>query len=273
MSEYAQNLPAGELHVPTTEIQELTDAFTTITLLNPKFHNFLNLPRELRNLIYEEYIKAEHLFYDWSWLTLENGSERSVFFPRWAPNILGTSHQVRSEFAQTFFPRAGYIEIESSHEAQFFAAFLDTLKLDKPFEVVRLLVLPHFDNIKDSSTHGGNAYMQLVMRCTALQKLRITFHASALRRRYLAKRQLGRCRFAMMLDEVLDFFQLRATLYCTALRCIELEGILPSEERTSDGFDPLQPLRQAGSWMSSEFRKQGQEVKVTLVKRVALPRV
>lgn len=151
------------------DLREATmDEFLTLTaaiegytrLFEPGFLKFLDLPRELRDLGYEEYIKSDQFweyykrdigesrrykrsFYDCPGLTLQYGDRYSSFLLKWAPAIFGTSDQVRGEVAHIFSAKAWWVEFNCASKTRLFAKFIETLKLEKPFDVVRFLLLPH----------------------------------------------------------------------------------------------------------------------------------
>ena len=189
----------GELGTTLPALLALSSAPEGYTrLFEPGFHRFLDLPREIRDLIYEEYIKLEqsyelhcrqsktkHLFnackYSWPGFAIQYDAGTNVFMPKWAPRIFGTSHQVRGEVAYVIFVRAWWVQLGSAFEADHFTKFLETLHLEKPFEVVRFLLLPkihHFNRTTEDAVYGGNSYMQLVFPCTELRRIHLTFHAS-----------------------------------------------------------------------------------------------
>jgi hypothetical protein len=115
------------------EVAEVTAALDTIHVHGTTFHKFLDLPREICDLIYEQYLKLEpevsgSQMGGWPELVLERDFGCRDFCPNWVPNIFGTSHQMRSEVAETLFTR-GYITIRSRTDARYLAKFLGTLKL------------------------------------------------------------------------------------------------------------------------------------------------
>ena len=274
------------------EFLDLTAAIEGYTSeRSPRFDSFLQLPRELRNIIYDHYIREEPYFprkgavdgnarvwkgpYTWPNFCVSPGfSNTPPAFPTWAPNIFGTSHQVRSEAVEIFLSGALSVVIKHYNTAQKFATFLDSFPTSKPFELIRVLRLPNIHkmehgvqwelNATGKAPTSPNGYMYLVSKCPNLRRIDMTFHASVI----TAPVHPERTRVPRNLSKFIDKFELRMLLGCEKLEELLLDGILPYSgfSYPLDEGVCMKTLRDFGLWVKRRFakkgRKTGREVKV-----------
>jgi len=166
------------------------------------------------------------------------------------------------------FACASWVFLVPAFDADHFTRFLETLHVEKPFELVRFLMLPtihRFDPTTQTHQYKGNPCAQLLSRCTVLRELHMKFYASIVcKSTLLDLLRAGNHCVPLRVDEVLDYFELRSILNCTRLCRIELYGVVPVNDYRYQDFDSLETLAEIGRWIKKEFAEQGKKVEVVL---------
>jgi hypothetical protein len=103
----------------------------SITARKPDFPRFLELPRELRDIIYAHYLD-DNMLYRWDFCMLP--ILKSV---GWEPQLFSASHQVRCEAFEVYLRKATSIGIVSLWRAEEFMRILGSFPTSRPFELVR----------------------------------------------------------------------------------------------------------------------------------------
>jgi hypothetical protein len=247
--------------------------------MNPcaSFHKFLDLPVEIRNIVYamhiwenlnNEHFMNRHLFQDenydskrvsvhrsWSWPIMDlyrnDKAPNTSAFPSFMPGICLTSHQVRQEIAR-FMLGTALVGIWEANLVSWSATFLETLPVEFGFGAVHNLVDGRC--LKDFEGHNSNTFIDLMIRCPNVRRVAMKFTLSIMAVRDPTSGQ----KTPRSLEELLDGIGLRPLLECKQLRQIELVGVGGS----NDDQKYLTKLYDIGRWMKRGFEAQDMKVEI-----------
>jgi hypothetical protein len=243
------------------EFLHLVDALRySITVSKPDFPGFLELPRELRDMIYDHYFEGSMLHrYDRRVLPILN----SV---RWE-QIFFTSQQVRCEAFEVYLRKATSIGILSVGRAEQFMRILGSFPTSRPFELVHEVRLPFIFGLeryvqkvikkKGKVPPSPKSYVQLLLRLPNLRRLEMTFYAFDVN---TVPPQSHR-RVPKNLSDFIDTHDFRFLLGCEKLEELFLDGIVEGEHEPGriyslDHDVSMQTLRDFGLWVKTCFRRR-----------------
>jgi hypothetical protein len=236
----------------------------SITARKPDFPRFLELPRELRDVIYAHYLD-DNMLYRWDFRMLP--ILKSV---GWEPQLFSASHQVRCEAFEVYLRKATSIGIVSLWRAEEFMKILGSFPTSRPFELVRDIrlfnihvlewVVQHEIKKKGEVPPSPNSYLQLLLRLPNLRRLELTFHAINVTTPPLQ----GRRRVPRNLSDFIDAHDFHLLLGCEKLEEMFLDGILPAffdrgVTYSQDHSVSMKTLRDFGLWVKTLFAREGQE--------------
>lgn len=287
--EIRSTLELVEPNDSTTTLKEVVSSTEVDTTPKPnnavQVSKFLQLPIEIRQMIYVQYIHEvrhnlhRHTHYDgflnpccmWEWprqLILCDKSNNTIPPPAFAyflPPFCFANRQLRDEVAKHMLRHTEeyvfkYYEVSPVKITKYFTQFLEAITSpgDNAFAYIRYINLPHIHRYNGVKEDGSNPDVTLITRCTCLNKIRMTFYAAAMNK--YTDDQEG-ARVHRSIDEILDYFGLRPILECKSLDEFWLDGIYP---HPSYGFpgDPLKPLDELGWWIKTGFAEKSKDVKV-----------
>jgi hypothetical protein len=236
----------------------------SITAYKPDFPGFLELPRELRDIIYGYYLEDNMLYRsDFRMLSiLRNvGCE---------PPLFSASHQVRCEAFEIFLRKATSIGVGSLSRAEEFMEILGSFPTSRSFGLVRDIRLPNIHMlewmVRNEITKFGkvppspNSYVQLLLRLPNLHRLEMTFHAFDV----TTLSPQGRRWVPRNLSDFIDTHDFRLLLSCEKLEEVFLEGILPEIFRRGYTYSQdhnvcMKTLRDFGLWVKTRSAKKNQD--------------
>lgn len=253
----------------------------------PYFTNFLDLPPELRDNVYEKYFATEYHYLSLDfyvnkrahfvdWPTLHVSKPTRVITPataKFLPNLALTSHQVRKELVRALLRTAKNIVLADSRAAMCFRVFVDGFNA---YNLVRSLTFHQYD---EGVIRGDYAVLEFIKRCPNLRKLELIVSATSLGHSLYyswrtAPRSLGRIVAELKLVDVLK---------SKSLRQIQLTGTQAEVQAASGGlygrsswrasgsfgsdirnFNCLPVLHEVRAWMQETSRENGHQVTLSV---------
>lgn len=287
---------------PTASNEEILRRLFTMSIdhgvedLTPRTFPFLNLPLEIREMIYAIYLEdtrnelSKPVHYDdfdnpcclWE---LGKGLNRNIILcdkdtrmgmvspsttPFFLPRICFSNKQIRGEVARLMLRDTKTYVFKNYCASdikitQYFMEFLEAVSTPNynAFDHVEDMTVPHI--YREPYDYGKeNPTVTLMVKCEKMRVIRLTFHAS-----YLSEEKIGKYnQFHMSLDAILDKYALRPILNCKGLEEVYLTGIIPhAHMRRRLPHDCLKGVKEIGHWIRKGFEAQGRNVKVLYCKR------
>ncbi|KAF2821811.1 hypothetical protein CC86DRAFT_410890 [Ophiobolus disseminans] len=159
------------------------------------FHNFLDLPAELREYVYAHYIDLEFSYgtsfmkgqyaqtKNWPDLHINNETcslDQQPTLARFLPIVAFTNQQVRSEVVRVLLHRTQKVALTDPARVVYFTKFLGTFN---GFCLITNLSFLEYGTEEDFATHNirfpnDNVALSLIKRCENIHTLEIAFRAS-----------------------------------------------------------------------------------------------
>jgi hypothetical protein len=224
---------------PTWPLRKQT--FSEVLVM--RFRPFLQLPVEVRELVWEASMSADNKIRPTSdasmhvyWVYPESGSMNPTFLPQ----ACLVSKSMRDETIGVYM-RNTMFAIPSKFGNQFFRQFIATVKDGSKH--VRALHFPNFDFFPDKDRVTGeriekNSDLELAVDCLGLRKVRMTF---GLRHLYAS------------VEELLEKYRLRRLLDCENLETVHLDG-------KDYGYIAPEKLDHLADWIKAEFASKNRQV-------------
>jgi hypothetical protein len=226
--------------IPTWTLRKQT--FSEVLVM--RFRPFLQLPVEIRELVWEASMRADnnirpspdasmHVY----WVYPGNGSMN----PHFLPQVCLVSKSMRDETIGVFM-RNTMFAIPSIVGNQFFRQLIATVKDGSKH--VRALFFPNFDFFPDKDRVTGeriekNSDLELAVDCLGLRKVRMKF---------------GLRHLHFSVQELLEKYRLRRLLDCENLETVHLDGKDYGYCMAPEVLDHL------ADWIKAEFASKNREV-------------
>jgi hypothetical protein len=255
------------------------------------FRKFLDLPAELRDRIYLQYLISEPqpsqhkhwtwqdcspIEHDWPQLlvitesTCKSTQVRTI--SSFLPTLALANHTMRAEVVRVLLRAAETIVIKDLGSLHCFTRFLESFEADWPLGTICKLKVSMYpprpllveQELIPIDYDLVNSIAEFVPRCPHLHTLNLIMQYEDLCVAQVFRNYVR----AKTADEVLDHYHLRKIIQCRALRRIQLDGLaadIPAWAPLPTGFDVLAGLRDLGLWLKKHFAAQEQVVEVTIV--------
>jgi hypothetical protein len=264
---------------------------------SPGFSKFLQLPLELREKIYMQYLvagpfqkpphgtsiairsyrklnhrpDAEYRVGCWPYVYIANETyepDLPVDVAKFMPPLALTSHQVRSEVCRVMLRHCEKIVLAGEKAPGYAKQFLSSFYGCWPFELIRVFDFPEFQIFRKNSEYSpGNTAFDFLARCPNVHTLVLTF------------RPIDFCyndpevgwQMRSSLEPTLDEYELGRIVDCENLRWVCL--IMPLKVSDSIWYNYKEGLKDSpdyfgksellGKWIKDGFRERGKDVKVS----------
>lgn len=292
-----ESIKQDQAHTAFLELAHDLEPYINDLLWRPIFHQFMDLPIELRYMVYEEYFLNDSLALitkdwpelEWASAYIRNRVRKSKSAP-FLPNICLASKFLLSE-AGSFLLAAFTFEFDLTGELLYFlemAGRFQTAGLNALHSIRKLCFtnanglhlgqLIYFDHRETRKIDmervkmSSSAINIALNTCHGLQKLYVQFFAPLQHRYRGMPRNLSSVR-ALSIGQYLGSFNLKSVLRLKRLQTIHIAGVSgrrnlyisdPTNNMTlqADTIENLRPLSDLASKIKAGFRAKGQDVEV-----------
>ena len=241
-----------------------------ITKSSASFHRFMDLPLELREVIWEyamrgtpylvargQYLWASDKYAQYLVSPVEIREflkrQSNVARPSFLPSICRLSKSTMGETIRVYI-RGSTFMVASIHDNRFLDAFVQTV--DKGYEAIRSIHFAFFDCFP--GTFPQNADLELAVRCSGLHTVKLSFHVQKLTIWVLeGDYDDGLTRYPRPVNEIWTHYKFSRLLDCANLQKLIIE------RKGGHNYAGHEASEKLGDHIKAEYKvKHGREIEL-----------